>query len=161
MSNYFLHDQWDSVGALTDGGTLVWQVPQVIDVKRIILITTTAYTVANDTVTVLRRDNDDTPSETLGTFPIAFTGSVIGDVTFVDPIGLTAQSTGLDGSIVNVAADGFIELSPGQELVFVSAGTQTAGACNVYVEYIKQGTSGRRARGTSTNVVKSALYTAV
>lgn len=161
MSNYFLHDQFIDIGSLTDGGTLVWQSPQVVDVKRIILITTTAYTVANDTVTISVRDNDDSPTETKGSFPMAFTGSAIGDVTKVDLIGLTAQTTGIDGSLVNFAADGFIEVGPGQELVIVSAGTQTAGAAFVWIEFEKQGFSGRRAAGTSTNVVKNAVYTAV
>jgi hypothetical protein len=139
---YFDKDRVDSVGALTDGGTLEWGVGQVVDVKRLILVTTTAYTVANDTVTVSVRDVDNGNSVTIGTFVITFAGSAADDVRFVN-LGEpeTAGSISpIDGSLIfDNEPGGLLRINPGQELVIVDGGQQTAGASALYVEYIPGG----------------------
>lgn len=139
---YFDKDRIDSAGALTDGGTLEWAVGQVVDVKRLILVTTTAYTVADTTVTVSVRDVDNGNSTTIGTFVIPFTGSAADDVKFVN-VGepeTTGSVSAIDGSLVfSNEPGGLLRINPGQELAIVDGGTQTAGASAVYVEYIPGG----------------------
>jgi hypothetical protein len=149
-------DQFLDIGALTDNGTLVYNAPVPIDIKRIILRTTTAYTVADDTVTVIVRDNDDTPTATKGTFVMAFTGSTIGDITEVvldssNPVATVAA----DGSLYSAPGPGLLRLEPGQELVLTDGGTQTAGASQVYIEFVKQGFGA----SSDTNPLKAAAYT--
>jgi hypothetical protein len=156
MSNYMTKDQFLDIGSLTDGGTLVYNAPVPIHIKRIVLRTTTAYTVADDTVTVIVRDNDDTPTATKGSFVMAFTSSAIGDVTeVVLDSANPAATVAADGSLYSKPGPGFIELLPGQEFVLTDGGTQTAGASQVYIEFVKQGFG----QSDSTNPYKSAQYT--
>lgn len=129
------------VGALTDAGTLVWAPGEAVKVKRFIHVTTTAYTVANGGVTVARRNVDDTTSVNIMSYVIPFTGSVLNKVMFANvrepPL---LPTTGIDGSSVflNTGA-GHLDVFPGQELLFTDAGTQTAGASALYIEYIPSG----------------------
>lgn len=160
MSNYFLHDQYIDIGTVGNGATTAYRSPVPIDVKRVIVIVNTAQTTANAVMTIGVRDNDDTPSETKGNFTIPFAGSVAGQIFQVPLIGAGAETTGIDGSIVNLAGDGFIEVSPGQEF-FISEAGGAAGVFQVYLEYEKQGFAGRRADGTTTNPVVDLVYTAV
>jgi len=156
MSNYFTKDQYLDIGALTDGGTLVYNPPVPIDVKRIILRTTTAYTVANDTVTVNVMDIDGSPTATKGTFVIAFSGSTIGDLVQVDlkPASIVAATTAADGSLYSKPGPGFIRVLPGQSLQIVDGGQQTAGASQAYIEFEKQGFG----ESDPTNAYKSSTY---
>lgn len=60
MSNYYVQTKWVDLGALTDAGTLVYAPGTPEDLLELTLVTTTAYTVANDTVTLVVRNVDDT-----------------------------------------------------------------------------------------------------
>lgn len=155
-SNYFLADDFLDIGPMAKAATVVYSPPVPIDVKRIILRVTTAYTVANTTVTVNVMDIDGSPTATKGTFVIAFSGSTIGDIINVDlksnnPVATTAA----DGSLYSKPGPGFISLQPGQSLQIVDAGTQTAGASELYIEFEKQGFLPNT--GT-TNPTKSSTY---
>lgn len=138
---YYDKDLVVLAGALTDAGTLVWAPGEAVDVKRIIHVTTTAYTVANGGVTVARRNIDDTSSVNILSYVIPFTGSALNKVMFANvrepPL---VGTTGSDGSLVflNTGA-GHLRVNPGQELLLTDAGTQTAGASAVYIEYIPVG----------------------
>lgn len=126
---------------------------ETVRVKRIILVTTVAQTVADATITVVRRNRDDTPTETLGSFTLPFTGSALDKVYYTE-LGLapTTGSTGVDGSTVykgyndggivsgvNVDVESLPKLDPGEELVLTSNGGGDAGTYHVYVEYIYEG----------------------
>lgn len=157
MSNYFTKDQYLDIGSLTDAGTIAYSPPVPIDVKRIILRTTTAYTVANDIVTVNVMDIDGSPTATKGTFTIAFTGSVVGDIVNVDLKSANPAATvAADGSLYSKPGPGFITLLPGQSLQIVDGGQQTVGASQAYIEYEKQGFLPNV--GT-TNATKTSAYT--
>lgn len=138
---YYDKDLVQLVGALTDAGTLVWAPGEAVDVKRIILVTTAAYTVANGGITVARRNVDDTTSVNILSAVIPFTGSALNKVMYAnvrEPP--TVATVGSDGSVVylNTGA-GHLRVNPGQELLFTDAGTQTAGASALYIEYIPVG----------------------
>lgn len=158
MSTYWTKERIDDVGALTDAGTLVWAPGAPVDVFRLILVTTTAYTVANDTVTVSVRNVDDSSSVTKGTFVIPFTGSALNKVmhVVVDKSDAAGVVSAIDGSLVFTAGEGVIEVNPGQELVIVDGGQQTAGASRLYVEYVQQGFSGSRVQAAQELAFVSA-----
>lgn len=138
---YYDKDLVQLVGALTDAGNVVFAPGEAVHVKRLIHVTTTAYTVANDTVTIARRNVDNTSSTNIMSYVIPFTGSVLNKVMFANvrepPL---VATTGIDGSVVylNTGA-GHLILYPGQELVITDGGQQTAGASAVYIEYIPIG----------------------
>lgn len=130
---------------------------QTIRAKRLIFVTTVAHTVADATITVVRRNRDDTPTETLGTFTLPFTGSATDKVYYVE-LGLapTTGTTGVDGStvykgyndggasiatgqVVNSDVESLPQFVPGEELVMTSNGGGDAGTYHVYVEYIPEG----------------------
>ncbi len=113
-----------------------------VKVKRLIFITTIAQTTADAVITVVKRNRDDTPTETLGTVTLPFTGSATDDVQYVE-LGYpdTDGEVGSDGSTVysSVSPGGMIEMVPGEELVLTSNGGGDAGTYQVYVEYIPEG----------------------
>lgn len=149
------------VGALTDAGTLVWAPGEAVLVKRFIHVTTTAYTVANGGVTVARRNVDDSTSVNIMSYVIPFTGSALNKVMFANvrepPL---VATTGIDGSVVylNTGA-GHLSVQPGQELLFTDAGTQTAGASALYVEYIPGGFNEKQLYGAATVVPLELVVT--
>lgn len=157
MSNYFTKDQFLDIGAMAKAATVAYSPPVPIDVKRIIVRVTTAYTVANTVVTVNVMDIDGSPTATKGTFTIAFSGSTIGDIINVDLKSANPVATvAADGSLYSKPGPGFISLQPGQSLQIVDAGSQTAGASQLYIEFEKQGFLPNV--GT-TNATKSSTYT--
>lgn len=140
-------DEIANVGAATISGTtaVTWAPGRPADVRRLILVTTTAVTVADATLTVSVRDVDDGNSTSYGTFVVPFTGSAADDVQYVDLVttDTDGSTSAIDGSLVYTAG-GMIEVNPGQELVVVSDGGATAGVVQVYVEYQDLGFSGSR-----------------
>ena len=157
MSNYFTKDQYLDIGAMAKAATVTYSPPVAIDVKRIIVRTTTAYTVANTIVTVNVMDIDGSPTATKGTFTIPFTGSTIGDVSWVDLKSANpAATTAADGSLYSKPGPSFITVLPGQSLQIVDAGSQTAGASQLYIEFEKLGYN---PNAGTTNATKTIAYT--
>lgn len=157
MSNYFTKDQFLDIGPMAKAATVAYSPPVPIEVKRILVRVTTAYTVANTVVTVNLMDIDGSPTVTKGTFTIAFSGSTIGDIINVDLKSANPVATlAADGSLYSKPGPGFISVGVGQSLQIVDAGSQTAGASELYIEYEKQGYLPNT--GT-TNATKTAAYT--
>lgn len=148
------------VGSLTDAGTLVFAPGEAIKIKRIIHVTTTAYTVANDTVTLAVRNVDDTSSVNIMSYVIPFSGSALNKVMFanVREPSLTS-TTGSDGSIVFTGGSGHLNLNPGQELLITDGGQQTAGNSAVYIEYIPSGFNERAIMAPATVVPLELVVT--
>jgi hypothetical protein len=145
MSNYFATaDRVSAAIALAKGGTAVLQPGKPIDVLGIILVTTTAYTVANSTHTVAVRNADTTTSVTKGTYVVPFSGSALNKVLYIPMRNIITSTTGVDGSLVYTGAEGAIKVNPGQEIVITDGGQQTVGASDAYFEYSEQGFSGTR-----------------
>lgn len=107
--------------------------------KRLILVTTVAQTVANATITVAVRDHDDSPSTTIGSFVLPFSGSAIGDKKYVDLVttDTDGSTSSIDGSLVYEAGDP-VEVEPTEELALTSDGGGDAGSYLVFVEYWDQ-----------------------
>lgn len=146
-ANYWAgRERFQALGTLTVSGStpIVAQFPTQIDLKRLILRTTTAQTVANDTVTVAVRDLDNGNSETIGTFVVPFSGSVLDKVVYVD---LAKPSTSvLAGQVndqYNHAAQVYqsgtgihrVRILFNQELVITPGAGATAGAYSVEAQY--------------------------
>lgn len=123
-----------------------------VDVKRVILVMTTANSVAR-TVNFGVRNVDDSSSVTLGSFvvPITPINGVVHAV--VAEQGDGNVTTGADGSAVNGPAWGIIQLDPGQEFWIAAATASGTGIADVHVEYIVQGYSGERVEDTAQAVV--------
>lgn len=147
MSNYWdKRERFENVGTLTVSGStaLVKPFGRIVDVKRLILLTTTAQTVADDTVTVAVRKLDNTSSTTAGTFVATFTGSALNQVRFVD-FGLPSDDPEADtvqdqlirsASVVYSAPQPrLLRLYPDEELVITPAAGATAGAYDVWVQF--------------------------
>lgn len=157
MSNYFTKDQFLDIGSLTKGGTIAYSPPVAMDVKRIVLRTTTAYTVANDIVTVNVMDIDGSPTATKGTFTVPFASSTIGDISNVDLKSANpAPTVAVDNSLYSKPGPGFVSLLPGQSLQIVDGNQQTAGVAQVYIEFEKQGWTPNVGL---TNTTKNIAYT--
>lgn len=134
-------DKIDNLGTLDASGanTIVFAPGRQAVVRKIILITTVAQTVANATITVAVRDVDNGNSVTQGTFVMPFATSATDDVAFVKPgQPATAGTTAVDGSLVfeGYEPGGGIVVEPGQELALTSDGGGDAGTYQVYVESI-------------------------
>ena len=147
MSNYFVQTKWIDVGALTDAGTLVYAPGAPEDILDIVLVTTVAYTVANDTVTLAVRNVDDTSSVTKGSFVVPFVGSALNKVLYIPMRNIILSSVGVDGSTVFSGAEGAIKVNPGQELLITDGGQQTVGASRCYIKVAVQDFSGTRVSG--------------
>ena len=148
---YYDKTRIDNIGTLTVSGTteLVWAPGQAVKVKRVIMHTSTAVTVADATVSVKVRDLDGTPTATKGSFVVPFTGSAIDDTLFADiAANQTGPTTAADGSTVYAGGAGEIAVGQGEEFVLVSDGGSTAGAVTVYVEYVPEGFNGVDGVGT-------------
>ena len=75
-----------------------------------------------------------------------------GQVLYSEAVGAVAQATGSDGSLVDVAPAGPVEVDPGEELVIeVTDAADTAGTGYVWIEYVEKPLAGSRA-GNATNV---------
>jgi hypothetical protein len=124
----------------TSGTAVVFTPTERVLVKRIRLVTTVAYTGSTSTVTVARRNADNTSSTTIGTFPLAAIAvNTTQYVELIEP--LTTGTTGADGSTVYSTATkaGHVLVAPGQELTITSSAAGTTGTFKVDVEYETEG----------------------
>lgn len=156
MSNYFVQERVDPVGALTLTGTtaVAFAPGGPIDVQWLDFVATTAVTAAS-TVTVAVRNVDDTSSVTIGTITIPTLAlNEVARVGIVKPA--TAGSTAIDGSLVfkGYNPGGAVQVNPGQELALIPVANGAAGVVQAYVKYYKQGFNGER-----VDDVKVATFT--
>jgi hypothetical protein len=126
--------KFEHLGTLTNTGNtdVVFNFPQRVQVKRIVLIATTASTAAG-TITVKKNGTS------VGTFANAAVSAVhkaqYADVGSVDPDG----AAGADGSTVYKGGETFIQFEPGDYLTLTPANTASTGVYEAYVEYIPEG----------------------
>lgn len=153
MTSYFNQAEWASVGSLDTSGTntVDWIPGGPVDVKRILLVVTTAMTAANATLTIGKRDADlATNSESYATAVIPFASGADGAQFVIDfPAKTAAVTAGSDGpytdqkdksaAVVYSSEPGLLHIDFGQELFVTSDGGGDAGVSAVYVEYMKQG----------------------
>lgn len=137
-------DKIENLGTLDASGanTIVYAPGRPVVIRRAILITTVAQTVADAVITVAVRDVDNGNSTSQGTFTIPFTDSAADDVAYVD-IGkpATAGTVAVDGSTVyeGFTPGGGVRVEPGQEISFTSDGGGDAGTYQVYLEMTDEG----------------------
>ena len=152
MTAFYSMVDWDYMGTLDTSGanTLDWVPGNPVDVKRILLVVTTAMTTADPTLTIGVRDADlGTNSETYATAVIPYASGADGAQFYIDfPARTSAVSAGSDGpytdQVDKSAAIVYRTTEPlhidfGQELFITSNGGGDAGVSAVYVEYLKQG----------------------
>lgn len=165
MSNY-----WATADRVTDAISLqlgagttpaVYAPGKPIDVKRIVLVMTTAQATSAATVTVAVRNVDDSSSTTIGTFVTpavmalnaVFKVDIAGvDADAVTPTGEHSQVADVtlgrvDGYFTNLP--GVIEVNPGQEISLTSDGGGDTGVANAYFEYSEQGNNPERFEPTA------------
>lgn len=125
--------KFEHIGTLTNTGStdLEFHFPQRAQVKRIVLIATTAAS-ASGTVTVKKNGT------AVGSFP---TGAVVdnaliyADVGHVDPDGAIAA----DGSTIYEGGVTYVQYNAGDYLTLTPANTASTGVYEAYVEYIPEG----------------------
>ncbi len=152
MASYFNQAEWAYMGTLDTSGanTLDWVPGGPVDVKRILLVVTTAMTTASPVLTIGKRDADlATNSETYATVTVTYTLGADGAQFVIDfPAKTAAETAGSDGPFIDQTdrsaavvyrTPGLLHIDFGQELFITSAGEGDAGVSAVYVEYMKQG----------------------
>lgn len=137
---------WDNKEALNRAGvsldasganTAVVAIGHPAAVSRVVFVNTIAHTVADAVITFGYRNVDDTPSVTLGTFTLPFTGSATDDIKFIDimlPLA-TGTVSSIDGSTVyTTAGKGPVYLEANDEMFFTSDGGGNAGTYLIYLQ---------------------------
>jgi hypothetical protein len=151
----------ESLGNLVVSGanTVALAFGQPVDVKRLILVTTVAVTVANAKLTIGVRKRDDTSSVSHSAYTVPFTGSAINDVQYIElPEPDTAAVVAVDGLDTHAATPNILEIDSDEELFVTSDGGATAGACDIYAMVQEQGFQPASARsGTAVKLVRVAV----
>lgn len=144
---YYNEVRFSPAASLTISGanTAVFQPGEAIDVKRVILITTTAQAtaVANVTIGVRDADGGNSSTHSIFTFPAV---TVADDVHYYD---LSARpdedgdavsgAPGIGGQKTFDATPTMLTVLPGQEVFITSDGGGDNGVVDVYFEYISRG----------------------
>ncbi len=128
-----------------------------VEVKRLILLTTTALTSANSKLTIGVRDIDDGNSTNHSAYTATYSGSAIDDVKEIllavpDTAAVTSGSDGLD---VHNATPVLLAVRSNQEIFVTSDGGSTAGAVNIWAQVQELGFhTGAANTGTSVRLVR-------
>jgi hypothetical protein len=151
MSAFWTDDAVLEIGTLTHTGTtaITKSFGRKVKIKRLILVTTTAVTVADDTVTVGKRkvDNTAVSPASVGTFVVPFTGSALNDVKYVElaepstsvASGTVGDQIGRTASVIYKSVPGdYLSIDPDEELYVTPGGTSSAGVNQVWAEYIME-----------------------
>lgn len=157
MSNYFTDQvRTADLGSLNLGAgaaTAVFQPGKPSDIKRIILVVTTAQATAGAVLTIGTREADGSGGEvTLGTAttPAVMALNSVYKIELAgvstDPIVTSGEHSQpdtvtmgrVDGYFSN-RPGGVVEINPGRELFITSGGEGDTGVATVYVEYFEQG----------------------
>ncbi len=149
------------VGSLVVSGanTVTLDFGQPVDVKRLVLVTTTAVTVANAKLTVGKRKLDNTGSSNHSAYTMTFTGSAINDVKEI-LLGVpdTAAVVAVDGLDTHAATPVLLELAANEEVFITSDAGATAGACDIYAQVQEQGFHQPSTRtGPAVTLVREAV----
>jgi len=130
------------VGTLTTTGTTkaVLSFGQPVDVKRFILVTTTAVTIADGKITVGKQGIGAVAPSSHSAYTLPFTGSAVLDVKEI-LVGVpdTAAVVAVDGLDTHAATPNLLEIDVDEELFIVSDGVPTAGIVEVWVQVQERG----------------------
>ena len=144
MSNYFLHDQVHNtaLNALDiDSSSGAYEfVPGVpVDVYRAAFVVTTGVTHGGSgaTVDIYHRPTAGSSGSQVKQATWLIPPTVAGKVAYKDLVLPVAETTGLDGSKVNVGPGGPIRIEAGQSILFDVNSEGTAGAGYLVIEFVK------------------------
>ncbi len=159
-----LHGYWGKektvlVGSLTVSGanTVTVGFGGPVEVKRLILLTTTALTTADSKLTVGVRDLDDGNSTSHSAYTATFTSSAIDDVKeiLLAVPDTAAVATGSDGLDVHSATPVLLAVRSNQEIFITSDGGSDAGAVVIWAQVQELGFhTGAANTGTSVRLVR-------
>lgn len=156
MSVYHGIRKTENIGSIADmsaGGNVSFAPGQPIDLHRVVVVLTTASTVAAASVEVHRRPIAGTAAneEQLEAFlvPITAAGGVVhfefGRPSESDASGNQSQTGGDANSNLRVGEPPTKhQINPGQDVILTFGSEPGAGACEVYLEYFEQPFAGER-----------------
>jgi hypothetical protein len=126
--------KFEHIGTLTNTGAtdVEWHFPEGAQVKRVILVATTAATATS----VVNVDKNGTAIGSIAVPTVADNGLVYADLGHVDPDG--AVST-IDDSLVLKGGVTYRKYAAGDYLTLEASGTANSGVFECYVEYIPEG----------------------
>lgn len=127
-----------------------------VDVKRVIMVTTTALTAADAELTVGWRKVDDTGSEDHSTWTLVQEDSALNDVSEIllaESKADDAGTTGVDDSTVHTAGDDLIHVDSDEEFFIESDGGPDAGDVKVFVQVQEKGVQPTRFSATALEKV--------
>ena len=142
VQQFFENVETKAVGSLTVSGanTVALEVGRPVYVKRVVLVTKTALTGADATLTLGKRKADGTGAAQHSQFTLPYANSAVNDVSFYNVGEPSATpTTGVDGSTVYSSAPDLLRVDPGEEVYVTADGSPTAGVVEVYVETIPLG----------------------